>query len=407
MGPAPLERTRVNQGRTDLDMGSMTNLGHAIGAWTRRAAAPLALALVLPASAGDWRQVAPGLAVRHDVLDEPWAIHAIRFERARTNFSLVPSLAFHSRIGLNTLSAQVRLVPARLGRPIAAINGDFYQTEHEAMPGDPRGLFIRSGELVSAPTQRDCFWITPEGEPRIGEVRSAFSLTLPDGTALSLGLNEHFEGSDPVLFTAAGGEAPGSMSGRALRFESPDEKPWPALRIGDAFTARVAGRRRDREDPVKPGEWVLMTDDDAAKTLKPGATVKVGFGTTPSLAGVRTAIGGGPALLREGKVTSLRANKSNERHPRSALGWNQEHFFLVVVDGRQPELSVGMTLRELAQTLSRLGATEAMNLDGGGSTELILRGRILNSPCYGHERATATGLVLVEQNPAATGDGSP
>jgi exopolysaccharide biosynthesis protein len=93
--------------------------------------------------------------------------------------------------------------------------------------------------------------------------------------------------------------------------------------------------------------------------------------------------------------------KSNERHPRSALGWNAQYYFLVVVDGRQPDFSDGMTLTELARYLVRLGCEEAMNLDGGGSTELWLRGRILNRPCYGHERRTATGLAVVRTEPRA------
>jgi exopolysaccharide biosynthesis protein len=68
----------------------------------------------------------------------------------------------------------------------------------------------------------------------------------------------------------------------------------------------------------------------------------------------------------------------------------------VVVDGRQAGLSVGMTLAELSEFLVKLGCQEAINLDGGGSTELILEGQVLNSPCYGRERATATSLLVVQ-----------
>jgi exopolysaccharide biosynthesis protein len=54
-----------------------------------------------------------------------------------------------------------------------------------------------------------------------------------------------------------------------------------------------------------------------------------------------------------------------------------------------------MTLSELSGFLVELGCREAINLDGGGSTELLLEGRILNSPCYGRERATASSLLVV------------
>jgi exopolysaccharide biosynthesis protein len=70
---------------------------------------------------------------------------------------------------------------------------------------------------------------------------------------------------------------------------------------------------------------------------------------------------------------------------------------LVQVDGRQPRLSVGMTLEELGATMARLGCEEAMNLDGGGSATFWCDGRIRNSPCDGGERVIANSLVLVRR----------
>ncbi|MFM8357562.1 MAG: hypothetical protein ACKOET_03310, partial [Verrucomicrobiota bacterium] len=121
----------------------------------------------LDAASGRWTEAGEGLAWRHDTRDEPWALYGVRVARQQTNLALLPSLAFGQRIGLNTLSSQARLVPRALGQTVAAINGDFYQTEHETVPGDPRGLFIRQGELVSAPIERDCFWIATNGAPRV------------------------------------------------------------------------------------------------------------------------------------------------------------------------------------------------------------------------------------------------
>ena len=86
-----------------------------------------------------------------------------------------------------------------------------------------------------------------------------------------------------------------------------------------------------------------------------------------------------------------------KRHPRSAIGWSSTHFYLVVVDGRQPGLSKGMTLAELAQFMSRLGCTEAMNLDGGKSAQMWLNGRIVNSPCQG-EDTVANALFVVRRS---------
>jgi exopolysaccharide biosynthesis protein len=88
-----------------------------------------------------------------------------------------------------------------------------------------------------------------------------------------------------------------------------------------------------------------------------------------------------------------------EQHPRSAVGWNREHLFLVTVDGRQRG-SIGMTLEELASYLIKLGCDEAMNLDGGGSATLWCQGQLRNQPCDGRERPVANSLVVVRRNPA-------
>ena len=86
-----------------------------------------------------------------------------------------------------------------------------------------------------------------------------------------------------------------------------------------------------------------------------------------------------------------------ERHPRSAIGWNENYFFLVTVDGRQKGVSAGMTLDELATYLVELGCQEAMNLDGGGSATLWFHGKVRNQPCDGYEREVANSLIVCEK----------
>jgi exopolysaccharide biosynthesis protein len=85
------------------------------------------------------------------------------------------------------------------------------------------------------------------------------------------------------------------------------------------------------------------------------------------------------------------------RHPRTVLGWNDKSFFMVVVDGRQPGLSMGMTYPELAEMMLNFGCTEAVNIDGGGSSTFWLGGKIMNSPSDGRERSIANGLIVVQK----------
>jgi exopolysaccharide biosynthesis protein len=124
------------------------------------------------------------------------------------------------------------------------------------------------------------------------------------------------------------------------------------------------------------------------------------------------AIGGGPALVRHGQCqTWPRPYKEKgkpappeirtmwERHPRTAVGWNDRYYYLVAVDGRRKLFSVGMTLTELARYMISIGCEEAMNLDGGGSSTVWLFDGVVNSPSDEEERQVANALVVVRKPP--------
>jgi large repetitive protein len=98
-------------------------------------------------------------------------------------------------------------------------------------------------------------------------------------------------------------------------------------------------------------------------------------------------------LLRDGK--SVFPRQTRIRHPRSVVGWNNRFIFLVEVDGRQRELSVGMTFEELSQYLLKIDCQNAMCLDGGGSSTLWALGQVMNNPSEGSERGSANGLVVL------------
>jgi len=128
--------------------------------------------------------------------------------------------------------------------------------------------------------------------------------------------------------------------------------------------------------------------------------------SSPNLRGATMAIGGGPVLVRNGRrqklnrpaTESYEFSSMRERHPRTAVGWDGNYFFLVEVDGRQKGLSLGMTLEELSAYLLKLGCEEAINLDGGGSATLWCDGTVRNSPCDGQERVIANSLIVVRKS---------
>src|SRR5690606_18927637 len=130
-------------------------------------------------------------------------------------------------------------------------------------------------------------------------------------------------------------------------------------------------------------------------TLKVGDPVEGEWRLTPDwlAQGIRHAIGGGPRLLRAGRmhITAEEERFGSDirlgRAPRSAIGLTRDgKALLVTVSGRQPGVSIGVTLQELAEILLDLGAVDAMNLDGGGSSTLVVGDRVMNLPSGGSER---------------------
>ncbi len=115
------------------------------------------------------------------------------------------------------------------------------------------------------------------------------------------------------------------------------------------------------------------------------------------------AVAGFPALLSESAwVGDLQMGDrpafAAQRHPRTAVGWNpgDGRLWIVVTDGRREGISEGMTLPELAGFLLALGATEAVNLDGGGSSVMVIRGQSVSRPSdMAGERPVANGLAVL------------
>lgn len=114
-------------------------------------------------------------------------------------------------------------------------------------------------------------------------------------------------------------------------------------------------------------------------------------------AGVADSMGGSPILVADGKLqVSKCGTYLCSRQPRTAVGFKENgDVLLVVIDGRQPGWSVGMTLVAEARFMLDQGATYAMNLDGGGSATMWVNGKIKNRPADGAERAVSSAIVVL------------
>jgi hypothetical protein len=375
---------------------------------------------VQSSEAADSAKPSRGLEYKNDrIASAPWSIHVVKVARNDPTLEVRSMLARGTVLGLSRVSEQLLAIPGEAGTPLAGVNGDFYETGGR-YAGDPRGLQIVDGDLVSEPTGNPsfcAFWIDAEGNPRTGHVVSGFKVTLPDGQSFPFGLNEERPAAGAVLYTPTLGRATRTAGGREFVLEKADQGSWIPFRVGETYTAKVRETSDTGNTKLEKGIVVLSFGPQLAAKLPViaiGATLKLSTATVPDLRGAQAAIGGGSIITRGGKAARIERPKGGglsgysvsamfDRHPRSAVGWSKTHVYLVEVDGRQGNLSVGMKLRELGEYMAKLGCEEAINLDGGASATCWYRGRVVNSPCNGSERTVANGLVVLRKAKPAGG----
>lgn len=352
-----------------------------------------------------YTRVVPGLDyanVRDTNL--PLSVHIARLERGRKDLQIVTSLGQGRIHGLASLSRQVAAFPRALGTPLAAINGDFFEIRPGPYQGDPESLQVINGEVVSGPNDK-AFWIDPEGEPHLEKAYSRFEIIWPDQSRSRFGLNQAPRPHSITLFTPVFGDSTHATNLTEMVLEPATGIYWPPLRLAETYRVRVRETRPAGNTSLDSNRWVLTLTDSAITNLsrlKPDDTITLSTATVANMPNPTSAIGGGPILLRDGVAQPWPARKTltdylQPRHPRTAVGFNQRHIYFVAVDGRQRGLSAGVSFVELTSLLQQLGCTDAMNLDGGGSTTFWLNDKVVNSPSDGRERSIANALLIVQR----------
>jgi hypothetical protein len=332
----------------------------------------------------------------------PVAVLLLRLDPFRVN--LLSVLAQGHVMGLETVPDIARRYPA-----IAAVNAGFFVVKN----GDPAGVLKVHGELVSDASElRGAVGILrPAGRP----IRLIFD-RVSAGTALRYRLNDEettvpIDGVDTtrvrsrlMLFTPSFG---------ADSDTAPAGVEW---RLGGK-PLRVTERRDDLGKTAIPRDGYVLSYGGtilpaALEQLKPGQAVAIeprfqtGLGTLPEQwADAADVIGGAGLLLFRGRVMQewaderLRAGFDTERHPRTVIGTSANGtIWIITIDGRNPDLSLGMTFKELQRLAVGLNLVNVLNLDGGGSTTMVIRGEVVNHPSdKTGPRKISDALVVVEK----------
>ena len=140
----------------------------------------------------------------------------------------------------------------------------------------------------------------------------------------------------------------------------------------------------NQKSPIPLNGYVLVGPASKLSGLKINDKVSLDVKTLPEWENVNHIISGGPYLVKDGQVfVDIQEEKLlaiGGRNPRTAVGYTKENRLIIITaDGREGS-SIGMTLKELAYYMQKLGCVNAMNLDGGGSTVMYVNGAIANKP---------------------------
>ena len=325
----------------------------------------------------------------------PWFINILRIDLNRARLQMVHAL--DEAVGLETTSS----LATRYGA-LAAVNSGYFRTTG-TYRGDSMGVLVLNGKLLSEPHDVRA---TAGLIERKGTQHVIFGHVKFDGQVIAHGRSKHIidglnrprADNELIVFTP-----------EFHRTTLTDPNGLEVI----VRHGRVVERRDQRGSSAIPSDGYLISAsgsarDWALKYLRSGTRLELQLNLSPTETDMQTQwrqassiIGAGPQLIRNGRLEitndaeMILPSFVSDRHPRTAFAkLKSGQILLVTVDGRQAE-SVGMSLTTLADLLFEFGAIEAINLDGGGSTSMVIRNQLVNKPSDATGERPVSDAILV------------
>ncbi len=323
----------------------------------------------------------------------PMRLHILSAPKPDGNlYKLQPVLSNGVVIGRERVTTMQRRAEA--SSTVAGVNGDLFTWTD----GIPSSGLIQDGVLKTTPhPRRSMVGVDVAGNLRVEKIAmlATWQGAGPASTRPSREPAAGAERDDPLHLGLRPGDADWGGHHRGCLAPFPAATPNTDL-VGTVSEARRGGTA------IPPGGAVLAARGTQGQRLAieagPGQPVTVRLILRPDWRDVPEALGGGPIIVRAGKpifnaLEDFSSAHLNRRHPRTAVGQRADgRIVMVVVDGRRPGYSAGMTNFELAQAMIGLGAVSASALDAGGSSTMAFDGQLLSRPSDGAERMVAESL---------------
>ena len=352
--------------------------------------------------------VGPGCVLTKFVSSSPaMTAYVLKVDLTNPFLSLETVKAQDRLIGTERTSSMAARVSYEHHRVVAAVNGDFYSTASSTL-GYPQSFQVRRGEIVRTSSTHAVLGFDSANHGMIGIVTYSGSVAHGEASWPIDGINQSRGADKLVLFNSYFGSSTGTDPNGVEVVLRP-VADWIVNRSLPAIVENVIDGSGNSS--LAPGKAILSGNGAARNfliaNLTIGDTASVTLSAFPALADIKEMVGGRPKIVQNGLdyVDQGYADEggppgsSTVPNPRTAAGFTADGstLFLVAVDGRQPALSVGMTMYELAGFLIRLGVDTGINLDGGGSTTMLINGSVVNSPSDGTERAVGNCLVVLSK----------
>jgi len=311
---------------------------------------------------------------------------------------------------VNILSPVKNLAESR--GAVAAINASFFNPTGNGT-GYPDGPIVESGKIISAYSEYNryndtmaSFALDGDNNPLYDYWKTEITLIAPNGETMAV--NQYNKPSrmsynDYSVFDRRWGENSIGAS------ESVPDVVEMLVEDGEVLEIR-----QGKPSVQIPGNgYVIVTRQSNAgfilNNFRPGDPVRFDIKTNPDWEGLKMAVTGSSMLVVDGKIPysfSYDIPSISKANPRTVIGSSKDgkELFLVTVDGRQNS-SIGMTQKEMAEFMLKIGAYNALNLDGGGSTTMVARKpgtnslNIVNSPSDGSARIVSTAIGVFSLAP--------
>lgn len=328
-------------------------------------------------------EIAPGLQEKtYKVLKKDGLITAYFLEADKNYYNLLPALDKDLVPGRDVVTKI-----AAEHNAVAAINASYF-----AINGEILGVTKINGKTAGTTYfNRTALGIRQDGSAHIGKISYDGYVTLGDVTMPISGVDAECGENGVIVYN--------SFYGNSTK----NNEYVTTYVIEDGKIAAIG-----KGDTIIPKDGAVIgvhgTSTEAFKGAQIGDSAIIFENLGKEWMDDLHIIGIGPCLVKDGKIYNTAVEEEFPRdirvgrNPRAGFGITREgNYIFAVVDGRQPKHSIGASLNEFAQMLVDMGAMDAMNFDGGSSAELVVEGKIINSPSAGKERNIGNALLLMNK----------